>query len=93
MPTYEYECEKYGYRLEEFQTLSEEPITVCPKCGGKVHRLIGEGSGIIFKGSGFYATDYARKNTFSSPKKEDSDSGKKSSEKKDTGSTDESSKG
>ncbi len=61
MPTYEYECEKCGYHFEEFQTLSEEPITVCPRCGGKVHRLIGAGAGIIFKGSGFYATDYARK--------------------------------
>ena len=58
MPTYEYECEKCGNKFEVFQNIKEDPIKKCPKCKGKVHRLIGAGAGIIFKGSGFYATDY-----------------------------------
>jgi putative FmdB family regulatory protein len=58
MPTYEYECGQCGHRFEHFQGMSEAPLTVCPECGGAVRRLIGTGGGIIFKGSGFYATDY-----------------------------------
>ncbi|HEV8128079.1 MAG TPA: FmdB family zinc ribbon protein, partial [Candidatus Eisenbacteria bacterium] len=58
MPTYEYECLECGHRFEEFQKMSDEPIQRCPKCGGKVRRLIGTGAGMIFKGSGFYVTDY-----------------------------------
>lgn len=61
MPTYDYECEKCGYRFEHFQKMSDEPLKKCPKCGKKIHRLIGGGSGVIFKGSGFYETDYKRK--------------------------------
>ncbi len=61
MPTYEYECTGCGYRFEIFQNMKDRPVEVCPKCGMKVKRLIGMGSGIIFKGPGFYATDYARK--------------------------------
>ena len=61
MPTYEYECLRCGYRFEEFQKMSDEPVKRCPKCNGKVKRLISTGAGIIFKGSGFYATDYSRK--------------------------------
>ena len=60
MPTYEYECERTGKRFEKFQAMSEAPLTECPTCGGPVHRLISSGGGIIFKGSGFYATDYRR---------------------------------
>lgn len=60
MPTYEYECQKCGYRFEKFQNMSEEPLKNCPQCGGELKRLIGKGAGIIFKGSGFYATDYKR---------------------------------
>lgn len=60
MPTYDYECEKCG-RFERFQKMSDEPLKKCPTCGKKVHRLIGGGSGIIFKGTGFYETDYKRK--------------------------------
>jgi len=63
MPTYEYECEKCGYHFEELQSFKEEPIRECPKCRGKVNRLLGHGAGLIFKGSGFYVTDYARKNS------------------------------
>lgn len=58
MPTYEYECQKCGHRFEKFQGIKEEPVKRCPECRGKVKRLLGTGAGIIFKGSGFYATDY-----------------------------------
>lgn len=60
MPTYEYECKKCGKTFDVFQSMKDEPLTVCPdkKCKGKVKRLIGTGAGLIFKGSGFYITDY-----------------------------------
>ena len=58
MPTYEYECEGCGHRFERFQAMSDKPVKTCPECGGKVRRLIGAGAAVIFKGSGFYATDY-----------------------------------
>jgi putative FmdB family regulatory protein len=61
VPTYDYECEKCGHKFEHFQKMSDELLKKCPKCGKKVHRLIGGGSGIIFKGSGFYETDYKKK--------------------------------
>lgn len=58
MPTYEYKCTKCKYQFERFQSMRDEPVKRCPKCRCKVNRLIGTGSGIIFKGSGFYETDY-----------------------------------
>ena len=58
MPTYEYECQNCGNCFELFQNMSEEPIKKCPKCQGNVKRLIGTGSGIIYKGAGFYTTEY-----------------------------------
>lgn len=58
MPTYTYQCEQCKYQFEEFQKMSDAPLTTCPTCNGKVHRLITGGSGLIFKGSGFYITDY-----------------------------------
>ena len=62
MPTYEYECQGCGYKFEKFQYMTEEPIKKCPRCNkNKAKRLISAGSGIIFKGSGFYATDYRKK--------------------------------
>lgn len=61
MPTYEYECSKCKDLFEMFQGIKAAPVKTCPKCGGKVHRLIGAGGGIIFKGSGFYQTDYKNK--------------------------------
>jgi putative FmdB family regulatory protein len=61
MPTYEYECRVCHHRFEEFQGISEKPIQTCPQCKGKVDRLISGGAGILFKGSGFYATDYRSK--------------------------------
>ena len=61
MPTYEYECLKCKYRFEVFQGMKENHLTDCPKCSSPIKRLIGNGAGIIFKGSGFYATDYRSK--------------------------------
>ncbi len=58
MPTYDYECKKCGHVFELFQNITDEPIDSCPECKGKVRRIIGTGAGIIFKGSGFYQTDY-----------------------------------
>ena len=58
MPTYDYECKDCGHRFEKFQRITAEPLTECPECGGAVERLIGGGAGMIFKGPGFYATDY-----------------------------------
>ena len=60
MPTYEYECINCGHRFEAFQKMSDRRIKTCPKCKKSVRRLIGKGGGIIFKGAGFYATDYRK---------------------------------
>ncbi|MDR2798312.1 MAG: zinc ribbon domain-containing protein [Treponema sp.] len=57
MPTYEYECKSCGYTFDVFQRMSDAPLTSCPQCGQALRRLINGGSGIIFKGSGFYVTD------------------------------------
>lgn len=62
MPFYEYQCSNCGNHLEELQKMSDPPLTKCPKCGKEtLKRLIGTGGGIIFKGSGFYLTDYKKK--------------------------------
>ncbi len=58
MPTYEYECERCQKRFEVFQKMTEEPLTDCPDCKGKVRRLVGTGAGIIYRGPGFYTTEY-----------------------------------
>ena len=58
MPTYDYKCSDCGHAFEAFHSMSAEPLSVCPECRGKVKRLIGAGAGLIFKGSGFYETDY-----------------------------------
>ena len=58
MPTYEYECNTCGHHFERFQSMTDDPVKKCPECGEDVRRLIGAGAGIIFKGSGFHATDY-----------------------------------
>ena len=68
MPNYEYECLSCGYRFERFQKMVDEPIKTCPKCKKSVRRLIGTGSGIIFKGEGFYATDYRKTKNLPSTK-------------------------
>ncbi|MDD5747173.1 MAG: zinc ribbon domain-containing protein [Candidatus Omnitrophica bacterium] len=62
MPTYDYECTACGHTFELFQQMVEKPKKKCPQCGrGTLKRLIGAGMGIIFKGTGFYETDYKRK--------------------------------
>ena len=58
MPTYEYKCETCKKTLEALQSITANPLKKCPKCGGKLKRMIGGGMGFIFKGSGFYATDH-----------------------------------
>jgi len=58
MPTYTYECRDCGHTYDAFQSMKSDPDTVCPKCNGRVERRFGGGSGILFKGSGFYVTDY-----------------------------------
>ncbi|NLZ63822.1 MAG: zinc ribbon domain-containing protein [Lentisphaerae bacterium] len=74
MPTYEYKCESEscGYRFDFFQKMTDARLESCPKCGGRVRRLIGSGAGIIFKGSGFYCTDYKNKAPVSTPSGESS---------------------
>ena len=58
MPTYEYECSQCKKRFDLYQRIVDLPIKKCPHCGGKVRRLISGGAGIIFRGTGFYATDH-----------------------------------
>ena len=62
MPTYEYACQKCGYEFEQFQSMRDEPLKKCPKCKkAGLKRLVGGGAGLIFKGTGFYITDYKNK--------------------------------
>ena len=89
MPTYEYQCSKCGQTFEAFQRMSDPPLKKCKKCGarGSVSRLISAGAGVIFKGSGFYATDYKRSGSSSVASKPPvetakSDESKKAPEKK-----------
>src|SRR3954471_2773505 len=78
MPTYEYVCSKCGHEFEKFQSIAVSALTVCPKelCGkkkwgkGKVKRAISAGAGLIFKGSGFYITDYRSENYKAGAKKD-----------------------
>ena len=74
MPTYEYECKKCG-PFEQFQPITAKPLRTCPTCKGRVKRLIGAGGGFIFKGSGFYQTDYRSKSYTDAAKKDSGDSG------------------
>jgi putative FmdB family regulatory protein len=90
MPTYEYECRKCGEAFEYFQRMSDPPMSVCEKCGGQLAKLVSAGSGLIFKGSGFYITDYKKSGEPSESSKDGSKSAKsgdsspkESSEKKD----------
>ncbi len=84
MPTYEYICEKCGEEFEYFQSITEEPKGTCERCGGRLERMVGAGGGLIFKGSGFYITDYKRDNGSSGAS--DSKKGSESSTKKSEGS-------
>ncbi len=86
MPNYDYHCDKCGKTFEIFQKMSDEKLTECPAdgCDGKVRRLLGTGAGIIFKGSGFYQTDYRSESYKSGASKEskgDSKAGAKSDSK------------
>jgi putative FmdB family regulatory protein len=83
MPLYEYQCQECGLRFERRQSFSDEPVKICPDCGGGVERLI-QPAGIIFKGSGFYVTDHRSKSSTAIPgsrKDEDKDSTDKSETK------------
>lgn len=66
MPTYDYECKSCHHTFEAFQSIKDEPLKKCPKCGKAVRRLFGGGMGIIFKGSGFYTTDYKHSSSVTS---------------------------
>ena len=89
MPIYEYLCSNCGYHLEELQSMSEQPLTRCPKCKkNTLKRLIGTGAGFIFKGSGFYVNDYKKRTSAKTETAKDTKSGvstsAKSEHKKDT---------
>jgi putative FmdB family regulatory protein len=93
MPTYEYNCEKCGHNFDIFQSIKDSALETCPKekCGlkkwgkGKVRRAIGAGAGLIFKGSGFYITDYRSENYKQAAKKESGGGESKSGESKSGG--------
>ncbi|MBI4003760.1 MAG: zinc ribbon domain-containing protein [Candidatus Omnitrophica bacterium] len=70
MPTYEYQCQKCKRRHEAFQSITAKPLTKCATCGGRLKRLLGSGSGFLFKGSGFYITDYRSKSYHEAKKKD-----------------------
>lgn len=72
MPTYEYQCNNCGYVFEAFQSIKDNPLKKCPRCGkDTLKRLISGGAGLIFKGTGFYLTDYKRKPSQSEKKSTD----------------------
>ncbi|WP_221029137.1 FmdB family zinc ribbon protein [Actomonas aquatica] len=76
MPTYDYVCTKCEHEFEAFQSMKDEPLKTCPKCKKRaLKRLVGGGSGLIFKGSGFYITDYKNKSSGGSEKSSAKDSG------------------
>ena len=81
MPTYDYECRECGHLWELFQQMKDNPKRKCPECGRlRAKRLIGPGAGIIFKGSGFYQTDY-RSQSYKDAAKADKQAQKSDSEK------------
>lgn len=85
MPTYEYECSACGHRFEKFQSMTAPAVKKCPECGkNKVQKLISSGAGLIFKGSGFYITDY-RDSGYTEKAKADSAAGGGSGDGKSSG--------
>lgn len=84
MPTYEYRCGSCGAEFEKFQKITAKPVARCPDCGEKAERLLSAGAGLVFKGSGFYITDYKR----AGEKRKDSEgsSGEKADKPKTSGS-------
>jgi len=97
MPTYDYRCDACDHEMELFQSITASPIKKCPECGkSKLKRLIGTGAGIIFKGSGFYETDYRSESykkaekaetEAAKPKKDDAGKSKESGKSSETKST------
>ncbi len=76
MPTYEYQCDACEHNFDEFQSINDKPLKKCPKCGKpKLRRVFGAGAAIIFKGSGFYQTDY-RSESYKAAAKADQESSK-----------------
>jgi putative FmdB family regulatory protein len=87
MPTYEYVCDACEHGFEEFQSFSEAPLKKCPKCGKpKLRRLFGAGAAVLFKGSGFYQTDY-RSESYKSAAKAEQDAAKPASDTADKAGT------
>jgi len=90
MPTYRYKCTKCDHEFEEFQSITASPITFCPECDGRVERVITGGGGLLFKGNGFYITDYRNSKYKSDAKKDlhspDSSTGSSKDSKKTEGS-------
>lgn len=88
MPTYEYKCDACGHLFEQFQSIMAKPLKKCPGCGKpKLKRLLGTGAGLIFKGSGFYQTDYRSEAYTKSAQGESSSSTSKPADKKETPAT------
>ena len=88
MPTYEYKCSACEHGFEEFQAITADPVKKCPACGKlKVQRLIGSGAALIFKGSGFYETDYRSDNYKKAAKADSEKSAPKKTDAKDTSTT------
>jgi putative FmdB family regulatory protein len=86
MPTYDYECDACGHTFEQFQGIMEDPLKKCPSCKkAKLRRLFGTGAAIVFKGSGFYQTDY-RSDSYKKSAKADKDSSSSSSSSSSSGS-------
>ncbi len=93
MPTYEYLCDACEHQFDEFQSMAEEPLKKCPKCGKKkLRRLLGAGAGLIFRGSGFYITDYRSDSYKSAAKADQESSTAKTPETKDSSTKNESGK-
>jgi putative FmdB family regulatory protein len=89
MPLYEYECDACGHRFEKIQKFSDPLVEACPKCGGVVHKLMSSPA-IQFKGSGFYITDYAKKDTRDTKETKDTTGAKEGKESKESAATKES---
>jgi putative FmdB family regulatory protein len=82
MPTYEYVCDACGHQFDELQGFSEEPLKKCPQCKkNKLRRLFGTGAAVLFKGSGFYQTDY-RSESYKAGEKKESEASKPATESK-----------
>src|SRR5437660_5189663 len=84
MPTYEYQCDACDHNFDEFQSINDAPLKKCPKCKKqKLRRVFGTGAAVIFKGSGFYQTDY-RSESYKSAAKADQEAGKPATTAKDS---------